>query len=153
MDAKNRLINTDTLGLNANGETVAVLPTSVVQLGQGDVGTPGPSYTLTGSGSKYETYQLVEAPGTTTANLFINGNQVLSSYTGDPDFVANYVGLAFGVESGGTANFNYVGLSAGTPVPEPWTWTMMGLGFVGLAFAGYRPKTPARGQTQHFRTL
>jgi hypothetical protein len=29
------------------------------------------------------------------------------------------------------------------PVPEPSTWAMMGLGFAGLAFAGYRGRRAA----------
>jgi Beta-1,3-glucanase/PEP-CTERM motif len=32
------------------------------------------------------------------------------------------------------------GLGVPAPIPEPSTWVMMGLGFAGLAFAGYRAK-------------
>jgi hypothetical protein len=32
-----------------------------------------------------------------------------------------------------------------TPVPEPSTWAMMLIGFVGLGFAGYRSGRVRRG--------
>ena len=44
---------------------------------------------------------------------------------------------------GATFAVDNIVLSAGA-VPEPSTWAMMLLGFIGLSFAGYRKARPAR---------
>jgi hypothetical protein len=60
--------------------------------------------------------------------------------TGNYDFIN---GSLDGNES---INWNVIGSEAnrGGTVPEPSTWAMMLLGFVGLGFAGYRTKKGAR---------
>jgi hypothetical protein len=52
-----------------------------------------------------------------------------------------YTGPSSGV--GGSNVLLYKTFSAVTSVPETSTWAMMGLGFAGLAFAGYRSRRSA----------
>jgi hypothetical protein len=60
------------------------------------------------------------------------------------------VGITSSVLGGGVAGVNWQGafpnggeVIVSSGVPEISTWTMMGLGFAGLAFAGYRSRRPA----------
>jgi hypothetical protein len=73
---------------------------------------------------------VVNSPGETTAvtNFF-------STNFGPHEYLVTYV------EGNGAPSV----LQVATNAPEPATWAMMGLGFMGLAFAGYRKarKTPA----------
>jgi hypothetical protein len=124
------------LGLNSNGDTVVVLPNSVnnTQLPGGVIQAPGLSHTLTGLGNGYETYQLVEAPGATTASLLVNGVEVLSGYTGDTTFVsAEPNSLVFSGFSGGTANFDLVSLAVPvSSTPEPASLALLSTSLIGL---------------------
>jgi hypothetical protein len=123
------------LGVDGNGDTVVVLPTSIDPFGpDGSIRTPGPSYTLTGSGSSYHTYQLVFNPEARSADLFVDGTERIRGYTGDPSFLDNK-GLKFGAFSGGQINFAQVQLTS--PVPEPSVRVMMGLGVL-LLIASWR---------------
>lgn len=118
------------LGVDGNGDTVVVLPTSIDPFGpDGSIRTPGPSYTLAGLGSSYHTYQLVFNPETRVADLFVDGTERLQGYTGDPSFLDNK-GLKFGAFSGGQINFAQVQLAS--PVPEPSGGAMMGVGVLLL---------------------
>ena len=58
-----------------------------------------------------------------------------------PQLVAGF-GFLFAVDIVGAAGVPTPGFTASwsTTVPEPSTWVMMGLGFAGLAFAGYRAR-------------
>ena len=40
-------------------------------------------------------------------------------------------------------SFEIAAIATSSSVPELSTWAMMGLGFAGLAFAGYRARRPA----------
>lgn len=124
------------LGLNSNGDTVVVLPTSIGRSSGGSVEAPGPSLTLGGSGSSYNTYQLVFNPVTQSANLFVDGIERLQDYTGNPVSVSNG-GLFWGAWSGGQGNFNFVQVAS---VPEPSTWSMMAVGGVALLGIVHRKK-------------
>lgn len=129
------------LGVDGSGDTVVVLPTSIDPFGpDGSIRTPGPSYTLTGSGSSYHTYQLVFNPEARSADLFVDGTERIRGYTGDPSFLDNK-GLKFGAFSGGQINFAQVQLTS--PVPEPSIRAMMGLGVLLLIASWYiRLKKP-----------
>lgn len=118
------------LGVDGNGDTIVVLPTSIDPFGpDGSIRTPGPSYTLSGSGSSYHTYQLVFNSEARSADLFVDGIERIRGYTGDPSFLDNK-GLKFGAFSGGQINFAQVQLTS--PVPEPSVRAMMGFGVLLL---------------------
>lgn len=51
---------------------------------------------------------------------------------------------AFTGKVGGTEYYNIEGTATLGAVPEPSTWAMMGLGFAGLAFAGWNRSRTAR---------
>jgi hypothetical protein len=133
------------LGLDPDGDTVVVLPSSInnSQLPGGVIQAPGLSHTLTDLGNGYETYQLVEAPGATTASLFVNGVEVLSGYTGDTTFVsAEPNSLVFSGFSGGTANFDLVSLAVPVSTPEPASLALLCTGLIGLGL--FRLAVPRR---------
>ena len=120
------------LGLNSAGDTVVVLPTSVSTGPGNSVRSFGPSYTLTGSGSTYHTYQLQYNPVTHLANLSVDGTVVLMNYSGNASFYYN-TALSFGAYSGGEGNFSSVEVKSGlASVPEPSGFVLMAIGIVGL---------------------
>ena len=121
------------LGLNSNGDTVVVLSTTADNGGPGEsIRSFGPSYTLTGSGSTYHTYQLEYNPVTHLADLSVDGTVVLTNYSGDTSFYGNSA-LTFGAASGGQANFNSVVVQTGlASVPEPSGFVLTAIGIVGL---------------------
>ena len=97
------------LGIDANGDTVVILANSTNASGPGgEVEEIGPSYTLVGSGSTYHTYELDESGG--TASLYVDGVEVITGYTGNATNVSNK-GLYFGVNSGGTVNYNLMNIA------------------------------------------
>jgi|CXWL01.1.fsa_nt_gi RHS repeat-associated protein len=103
------------LGLDSAGDTVVVLPTSIDNGGPGlSVRSPGPSFTLSGSGSSYHTYQLVYNPTTQLANLWVDGIERIQNYAGHTSFAINR-GLIWSAWSGGQGNFSSVELAS--PVP------------------------------------
>ncbi len=103
------------VGINADGDPVVVLPNTNDNAGPGGaVESYGASYVLTGAGSSYNKYQLVVKSG--TASLYVNGNRVLTGYTGNTSFVGD-LGLVFSVNSGGEANYNLVDLTSTTKLP------------------------------------
>jgi len=103
------------LGLDSNGDTVVVLPTSIDSQGPGStIRSPGPSYTLAGSGSSYHTYQLAYDPTTQLSALSVDGVERLTGYAGHTSFVGNR-GLVWASWSGGVGNFAGVDLILGPP--------------------------------------
>jgi len=120
------------LGLNSQGDTVAVLSNTVTLNGDGTFSTPGATFTLTGSGSTYHSFQLYENPTSNTADLYVDGVLRLTGYAGnDRTFGAS--GLFFGAENQGETNFNFVNVVTGNAiVPEPSSLTLLGIGGAGL---------------------
>jgi hypothetical protein len=100
------------LGLNASGDTVVVLPTSITQNGDGSFSAPGSTVTVPGHG--YHLFQLFYHPATQLADLSVDGVTALQDYAGGTHFIS--VGaVAFGEVSGGTDNYNLVQLAIGVP--------------------------------------
>lgn len=132
------------LGLNSNGDTVVVLPNTVIASGPGDsVQSFGASYTLTGSDSTYHTYQLFYDPTTKVADLSVDGVVRLTDYAGNTSFSFDSA-LSFGAYSGGRGNFNFVQVQTGmASVPEPTSLTLFVTG-VGIVI-GYTRNRWRRG--------
>jgi hypothetical protein len=89
--------------------------------------TSGPDYTVAGGTATYNTYSLQKAPGSPTAQLFVNGVERVSNYSG-----AVLPGLpmrvAWGGGSGldtGTGNFNAVTFNIAA-VPEVGSFILVG---------------------------
>ena len=111
------------LGVDSNGDTVVILP-DLIGVSGGGLITPGASFTLTGSGSSYHTYQLVYHPTTQLADLFVDGIKRIQDY---PGFIyyspieGNSRGMystLWGAINGGEANFNFVQFTS-SPSPIP----------------------------------
>jgi hypothetical protein len=131
------------LGLNSQGDTVAALPNTVSSGPGGSVESNGASYTLTGSGSPYHTYQLFYDPSTKVADLSVDGVVRLTDYTGNTSFPRDSA-LVWGAWSGGQGNFNLVQVQTGlASVPEPTSLTLLITGF-GVAI-GYARSRRRRG--------
>jgi hypothetical protein len=73
--------------------------------------------------------------GTNTAGSL--GTEILSGADESDHSIATYAYYNV-VATGGNVPLTKFDATAG--VPEPSTWAMMGLGFLGLAFAGYRSR-------------
>jgi hypothetical protein len=132
------------LGLNSNGDPVVVLPNTIDDLGPGNsIRSSGASYTLTGSGSTYHTYQLHYDPTSHSADLSVDGSVVLTGYTGNSTFFFDSA-LVFAAFSGGQGNFNSVQVQSGgelSSVPEPSSLAMvLSLGALGLLGYAWRRK-------------
>jgi hypothetical protein len=136
------------LALNSNGDTVVILPNTIAASGPGgSVQTFGASYTLTGSGSTYHTFQLFYNPTTMVADLSVDGVTRLTGYTGETSFVGTEA-LAFAATSGGQGNFNLVQVQTGpASVPEPSTAIVASFGAVAfLAYGWSRHRRQQRRQ-------
>jgi len=123
--------------LDGNGDTVVVLPTSF-GFTYGLVMAYGPSFTLTGQGSSYHSYQLDYNPLTQSGNLSIDGIERISGYTGSTEFLEN-AGLRWGTSRAdfGQVNFASVTLVSPRVVPIPtafWLFlsAITGLGSINL---------------------
>ena len=126
------------LGIDASGDTVVILPNSHDNNGPGgSILESGASHVLAGSDSNYNTFQLVYDPTSKLANLFVNGTEELTGYTGDTSFVGAW-GLAFYAVSGGQGNFNLAEVTSGpsTTVPEPGSLAIFLSALAGVIGAG-----------------
>jgi hypothetical protein len=124
------------LGLDANGNTIAILANSVGLNGDGSFNIPGASVTVSGNG--YHLYQLAYNPVSQTADLFIDGVDRIQGYQGHSEGNL-FAGFYFGALDHGTANFNLAQLETGLDivgaVPEPSTMFLGGAG--ALLWLGY----------------
>jgi hypothetical protein len=128
------------VGINSNGNAVVVLP-NTLSVGPGlTVESFGASYTLTGSGSVYHTYQLFFNPTTHVADLAVDGVVRLTDYTGNTSFFFE-TALNWAAFSGGQSNFTFVRLQTGF-VPEPSSVALL---LAGVAVVvGYVRSTRSR---------
>jgi Vibrio cholerae sialidase, lectin insertion/PEP-CTERM motif len=108
----------------------------------------GDKYTLQGAGTTYHTYELVFDPTAGTADLFVDGSEVLSDYAGFSTSGANNFSWGAGSSADtGRGNFNSVTFSV-NPVPEPSSLALLSLG--GLTLVGYGRR---RKQTRELSKL
>lgn len=116
------------LGLDANGDTVVSLPTTLDAAGPGSaVRSFGASYTLAGEGNGYHLYKLQYDPIVQRATLLVDGTPRLFDYAGNNSFAGNR-GLVWFAASGGIGNFNTVQVA----VPELTTSAMLLVGTLAL---------------------
>jgi hypothetical protein len=93
-----------------------------------------PNYTIAGLGTSPVTLEALYNNSTGTANIFVNGTEVISNYAGHAPVQAGNL-VFFGGEDG---TFSQVELE--TTVPEPSTFSMLALSLLAC-FLGVRRKT------------
>ena len=107
----------------------------VVGLG---IGTGGPTYTIVGGLSTYHNCELVFDPVAGSADLFVDGTERLSDYTGVAHGAAAQVWWgATSSGNNGQANWNEVTLEI---VPEPSLLSMLA-GLLGLGLIAWRKRS------------
>lgn len=110
------------IGLNGNGDTFVRLNTNISTFPQ-LVGV-GPTFTLTGSGDAYHTYELIYDPVSQTARLLVDGIERLSNYAGHTNFVRT-LGFYMGVYENHKGHYNLARLEVlepPAPVPTVSAW-------------------------------
>jgi hypothetical protein len=93
-----------------------------------------PTTTIAGLGTDPVTLSLIYSNLTQSADVFVNGTEVISSYAGISE------GSNIIVFGGADGNFTNVELLTGAPstVPELSTWAMLLTGFVAIGLVGFR---------------
>jgi hypothetical protein len=114
-------------GIEADGDPIVQLVTL----------TGGPTFTLQGAGSTYNLWELRYDPGAGSADLFVNGIERISNYTG---FSIAQTFVIWGAASSadtGHGNYNLVQFEIfdQAVVPEPATLALLGVGAAGGAGA------------------
>ena len=138
------------LGLDFNGDTVVVLPSSINNEGPGNrIGATGPNFTVVGQGNGYHKYDLLYSPTTQQASLYIDGLLTAGDYTGYNNFISNH-GLGFSVFSGGIARYSAVSLNL-SPVPEPSVVSLILIGVGLLAVARRKAGCQSLSYRRHDR--
>jgi hypothetical protein len=130
------------LGVDSNGDTVVVLPNSATNSGSSVI-TPGASYTLTGSGSSYHTYELVYNSTTQLADLSVDGIKRIQDYAGFTYPSMALWSLQLSGINGGQANFSSVQFTS-SPVPVPGAIWLFGSALTGFGITGKRRSQKSR---------
>lgn len=116
-------------GLDASGNTVVQLEDSFTPI------SVGPTHTLPGHDT-YNQFDLVYDPSAGTADLFVNGTEVLSNFDGAPLAQSAVLWGAGRSPDSGQGNFNYVAFTTNAaPVPEPSSiaaWLIAGVAAITL---------------------
>jgi hypothetical protein len=118
------------LGSDSDGDPIVVLGE-----GANDTSVWGPTFTLQGVGSTYHLYELVYYPEADFANLFVDGTQRLSGYTG---VSADTERVFFGSANSYTMGHGNYNLVQWEIVPEPSTLALLSMGALTLAYAWRR---------------
>ncbi len=100
----------------------------VVRLSKG--GNSGDEYAIEGGSGGYHTYVLNYDPVQGSADLFVNGVERISDYTGQSSATSRVAWGAGASDGTGRAHFNTVSFSA---VPEPASSAMLLLGIAGMS--------------------
>lgn len=112
-------------GLNSSGDTVVRLYTSA---------TTGPTFTVSGN-SVFNSFSLVFDPNSADADLFVNGTEVISNYSGFSSTQTRVLWGAGTSADSGQGNFNLVSFST---VPEPSSLVVLALIMNGFLFRRLR---------------
>ena len=112
-------------GLDASGDTQ-------IRLKTGD--TTGPVYTISGN-STYNTFSLRYDPIASSADLFVNGTEVISGYVGELDSQMKVAWGAGRSPDQGQGNFNKVSFAT---VPEPSSTALCLIACLGICVARNR---------------
>ena len=102
----------------------------------------GPSYTVTGGKDGYHRYELIYDPLVGNADLFVNGIEVISDYTGAIDTLTGFEPyVAWGARSSpDIGHGNYARIEFLTAVPLPPAFLLFGSGVLGLIVVARRKK-------------
>jgi large repetitive protein len=124
-------------GSNAEGDPIVLLATGVA------AGFfTGPSATIVGNG--YHLYELIFDPAAASADLFVDGLEVLSDYAGHT--IGSTTRIAWGaLSTPGTGGGNYSLVEwevLESQAPEPMTFSLLGAGLLGLGLAARRRRRP-----------
>ncbi len=117
----------------------------IVRLG---VGTSN-EYVLEGTGGGYHDYSLVYDPTQNSADLFVDGTEVLSDYTGEFQNIPSRIDWG-GISSFDTGHGNYS--SVAFAIPEPSSALLVGMGGI-LLTRGRKYKTQLKRSLFRLRVL
>jgi hypothetical protein len=101
----------------------------------------GPTFTLQGAGSTYNLWELRYDPVAGSADLFVNGIERISNYTGFSIAQTSVIWGAASSADTGQGNYNLVQFEIfdqAQVVPEPSSLTLFGLGAAALVISSRR---------------
>ena len=93
-------------------------------------GSTSSTYSSVGAGNVYHLYEMIYDPVDQSADIFVDGVERISGYTGVESQPGNIIGWGSGSSYGiGSGNWNMVAVEI---VPEPATLSMLALGGLAL---------------------